>query len=77
MQHFPDGVTSGFLYNIFVKCAMHYKNYLKAPLKEVLDFVNEKIETSKNKRLKTLTLNNDGILEVVCYNNSEHMDIQE
>ncbi|XP_022130241.1 uncharacterized protein LOC111003832 isoform X1 [Pieris rapae] len=76
VQHFPDGVTSGFLYNIFVHSAIHYKNYLKAPLHEVLDFVREKIKTS-NKRLKTLTLNNDGMLEVVCYNNSKHKEIKE
>ncbi|XP_047509606.1 uncharacterized protein LOC125052647 isoform X5 [Pieris napi] len=77
VQHFPDGITSGFLYNICVHSAIHYKNYSKAPLHEVLNFVKEKIKTSSNKRLKTLTLNNDGMLEVVCYNNSELEDIKE
>lgn len=68
MQYFPDGVTAEFLYYIGVRNAVHYGSYLKAPLNDILDFMKAKIKNSRHKRLKTLTLNNDGMLEEVCYN---------
>ncbi|KOB65328.1 Uncharacterized protein OBRU01_22906 [Operophtera brumata] len=65
--HFPDGLTTRFLYKMCISLVRKHPNYLKTPLPELANFGLQTIQSSRytNKRLKRLTLNDEGNLEVV------------
>lgn len=65
--HFPDGMTRNFLYDTTTRVVYKYRNYLTAPIQEVIEFGLQKIKTVRNRRLKTLILNGDNELEVISY----------
>uniref|UniRef100_A0A1E1VYK5 Uncharacterized protein n=1 Tax=Pectinophora gossypiella TaxID=13191 RepID=A0A1E1VYK5_PECGO len=76
LKHFPDGFTHMFVYHATQKLVSSYKNYKTAPIEEVIQYgLNElKTKVSKSKRLKTLTMNKEGMLEVIEYDNDMHKE---
>ncbi|XP_050681809.1 uncharacterized protein LOC126977161 isoform X2 [Leptidea sinapis] len=71
LHHFPDGMTSHFLYKISAGVCSKIKNYLKMPLCDVIQCGLRYLKQNRrlsDKRLKTLIMNDEGMLEVKRYN---------
>lgn len=67
VEHFPDGITNRFLYKMSISIVRKHKKYLKTPLQEIANFGLQTIKSYRytNKRLRRLTVNDKGNLEVI------------
>lgn len=74
LKEFPDGVTKQFLHKMCGSIVRQKEKYAKIPLEELAEFCLQKIKTSKraNKRLKRLTLDDNGNLVKVKHETDEH-----
>ncbi|CAG4919979.1 unnamed protein product [Colias eurytheme] len=66
-KHFPDGMTNNFLYDTTTRAISKYENYLTSPIENIIEYGLVRIKQDSNKRLKTLILNSEGMLEVINY----------
>lgn len=67
LKEFPEGFTHLFLYRICAKIFDKYPGYRKDPIQDVIEYGLRKTKSMRNKRLKTLVLNENKELEVIKY----------
>ncbi|XP_045498208.1 uncharacterized protein LOC123696190 isoform X1 [Colias croceus] len=71
-KHFPDGMTNNFLYDTTTRAISKYENYLTSPIENIIEYGLVRIKQDSNKRLRTVILNSEGMLEVINYKKSNN-----